>query len=232
VNESAPDDAENDGVSGARARRCILTGKVLPEARLVRFVAAPDGQVVPDVEAKLPGRGLWLTASRAAVEQAVAKKLFSRAAKTALRAEANLAALVEQRLVASLCGALGIARRAGHLILGFDQVEEALRSDNPPAVLIQAAEARPDGARKLRNAALARGIAPFVLGGLGNAELSLALGRENVVHAALKSGRIAERLIFDAGRLQGFRAFQPWAWVGFADAEGMQRADAGPAAVA
>jgi predicted RNA-binding protein YlxR (DUF448 family) len=214
------DDEAGEGVSGTRARRCILSGKVLPEARLVRFVGAPDGCVVPDVEAKLPGRGLWLTATRAAVEQAVAKRLFSRAAKMALKVDPGLAALVEQRLAASLCGALGIARRAGHLILGFDQVDEALRSEHPPAVVIEASDARPDGARKLRNAAVARGIAPFVLGLLTNAELSLALGRENVVHAALKSGRIAERLIFDAGRLEGFRSFQPWTWVGFADAAG------------
>jgi hypothetical protein len=91
-------------------------------------------------------------------------------------------------------------------------VEQALRSDKPPAVVIQAADASPEGARKLRAAALARGIAPFVVGALTKDELSLALGRENVVHAALKSGRIAERAIFEAGRLAGFRPFEPWVW--------------------
>lgn len=207
-------ETEDEAVAGTRERRCILTGVILPEGRLVRFVAGPDGRVVPDVEAKLPGRGIWLTATRAAVEQAAAKRLFSKAAKMALAADPALAGLVEERLVASLAGSLGIARRAGALILGFDQVDEALRSDKPPVVVIEASDAAPDGSRKLRGAALARGIAPFVLNALSNAELSLALGRENVVHAALKSGRIAERLIFDAGRLRGFRPCQPWLWAG------------------
>lgn len=212
---SPRDEAMDSGAASLRERRCILTGAVLPEGRLVRFVAGPENRVVPDVEAKLPGRGMWLTAERAAVEQAVAKKLFSKAAKMAVHADADLANRVEDRLVASLCGALGIARRAGALILGFDQVDEALRGEKPPSVVIQAADAAPDGVRKLKGAATARGIAPFVLAALSNAELSLALGRENVVHAALKSGRIAERLIFDAGRLKGFRPFEQWVWAGF-----------------
>ena len=208
-------EAEDEAMSGSRERRCILNGTVLPEGRLIRFAVGPDARVFPDVEAKLPGRGMWLTATRGAVEQVLAKKLFSKAAKSAVHADPALADLVEERLVASLCGSLGIARRAGALILGFDSVAEALRGDKPPAVVIQASDASPDGSRKLRGAALAKGIAPFVLNTLSNAELSLALGRENVVHAALKSGRIAERLIFDAGRLRGFRPFEPWLWAGF-----------------
>ena len=212
-------DSGSGPARGSRERRCIVTGEVLPEARLLRFVLAPDGQVVPDVEAKLPGRGLWVSADRAAIAQAVAKRLFARAAKAPATADSGLPERAEARLVERILAHLGLARRAGELILGFDQVDKALRSANPPALIIEAAEAAPDGRRKLQAAATARGHVPFVIGALTNAELSLALGRENVVHAALKPGRIAERLIFEAARLSGFRALRPWVWEGFSDGE-------------
>lgn len=204
---------------GLRTRRCIVSGEVLPEGRLVRFVAAPDGQIVPDIEAKLPGRGLWVRAERKAVEQAAAKGLFARAAGGAVKADTALAGRTEARLVERMLDHLGLGRRAGDLILGFDQVERALRSPGAPAVIIEASDAAADGGRKLQAAARASGIAPFVIGALSSAELSLALGRSNVVHAALKSGRIAERLVFDAGRLNGFRPLKPWVWAGFSEGE-------------
>jgi len=204
---------------GGRTRRCIVTGDVLPEARLIRFVADPDGRVVPDVEAKLPGRGLWLRAERSVIEQAVAKKLFSRAAQQTVSADSSLAPLAEARLVERMLAHLGLARRAGELVLGFDLVERALRSQSPPPVLIEAVEAAEDGRRKLQAAARAQGIFPFIVGMLTSAELSLALARANVVHAALKSGRIAERLVFEAGRLEGFRPSHSWVWAGFSGGE-------------
>jgi len=202
-------------MNGTRTRRCIVTGDVLPEGRLVRFVAGPDARIVPDVEAKLPGRGIWVRAERKAVDLAVAKQLFARAAEAAVTADAGLAGRTEARLVERMLGHLGLARRAGELILGFDQVERGLRSPSPPAVIVEATDAGPEGQRKLQAAARANGVAPFVLQALTSAELSLALARANVVHAALKSGRIAERLVFDAGRLNGFRPPKPWIWAGF-----------------
>ena len=203
---------------GARERRCIVTGEVLPEARLLRFVIAPDGTVVPDVEAKLPGRGLWVTAARMAIGKAAAKNLFAKAAKEPAKAGTDLADKAESRLVERMLALIGLARRAGELFLGFDQVEKALRGPNPPPLIVEAAEAAPDGRRKLQAAATAKGHVPFVVGALSSAELSLALGRENVVHAALKPGRIAERLIFEAARLEGFRPLRAWLWDGFSDA--------------
>ena len=203
---------------GARERRCLLTGEILPEARLLRFVVAPDGAVVPDVEAKLPGRGLWVTAERAAIGKAAAKNLFAKAAKAPAKAGADLASQVEARLVERMLGLIGLARRAGELFLGFDQVEKALRGPNPPPLIVEAAEAAPDGRRKLQAAATAKAHVPFVIGALSSTELSLALGRENVVHAALKPGRIAERLIFEAARLEGFRPLRAWVWDGFCGA--------------
>lgn len=206
-------------MNGSRERRCIVSGEVLPEGRLVRFAAGPDGQVVPDIEAKLPGRGMWVRAERKAVDQAVAKGLFARAAGGPVKADAGLAGRTEARLVERMLDHLGLGRRAGDLILGFDQVERALRGPGAPAVIVEASDASADGARKLQAAARASGIAPFVIGALSSAELSLALGRSNVVHAALKSGRIAERLVFDAGRLNGFRPPKPWVWAGFSEGE-------------
>ena len=206
-------------MDGSRTRRCIVSGEVLPEGRLVRFAVAPDGEVVPDVEAKLPGRGMWVRAERKAIEQAAAKGLFSRAAGSSVKADPALAVRTEARLVERMLGHLGLARRAGELILGFDQVERALRGPGAPAVIIEASDAAADGQRKLHAAARSAGIAPFVIGALSSAELSLALGRSNVVHAALKSGRIAERLVFDAGRLNGFRPLKPWIWAGFSEGE-------------
>ena len=206
-------------MDGSRTRRCIVSGEVLPEGRLVRFALAPDGEVVPDVEAKLPGRGMWVRAERKAVEQAASKGLFSRAAGGVVKADASLAARTEARLVERMLGHLGLSRRAGELILGFDQVERALKGPGAPSVIVEASDAAADGQRKLQAAARSAGIVPFVIGALSSAELSLALWRSNVVHAALKSGRIAERLVFDAGRLNGFRPLKPWVWAGFSEGE-------------
>ena len=213
--DSADVSTPSSRLTGARERRCIVTGHILPEARLLRFVLAPDGDIVPDVEAKLPGRGIWVSADRGTLEQAIAKRLFAKAAKAQIRVAPELAARAEQLLVERMLAHLGLARRAGELLLGFDQVEEALRGQNPPPLIVEAAEAAADGRRKLQAAASVGGTVPFVIGALTNAELSLALGRANVVHAALKPGRIAERLIFEAMRLDGFRPLKSWVWEGF-----------------
>jgi len=196
----------DDGASRSRERRCIVTGEIMPDQRLIRFVLAPDGQIVPDVAAKLPGRGLWVSATRAAITAAVEKKLFSRAAKAPAGASADLAARTEKALVARMLGDLGLARRAGSLVLGFDNVLRALESTKPPRLLIDASDGAADGKRKLYNAAQARGVNPALVTCLTNAELGLALGRENVIHAAVQPGGLAERLMFDAERLEGFRA--------------------------
>ncbi|HKD48584.1 MAG TPA: RNA-binding protein [Rhizomicrobium sp.] len=194
------------GASRSRERRCIVTGKIMPDDRLVRFVMAPDGLVVPDVAAKLPGRGLWVTATRAAVAEAAENKLFSRAAKAPARVLADLPERTEKALVARILGDLGLARRASALILGFDNVLRALEGQKPPQLLIEAADGAGDGKRKLYNAAHARGMKPKLIECLTSAELGLALGRENVIHAAVQPGGLAERLFIDAERLQGFRA--------------------------
>src|ERR1700761_1634219 len=202
------------GGSRSRERRCIVTGEVREEAQLIRFVVSPDGDVTPDVAAKLPGRGIWVSAERAKLDHAVAKNLFSKAAKANVKASAGLADLVERQIAQRMLNDLGLARRSGALLLGFDNIARAFDEKNPPTVLIEAADGSKDGRRKLYAVAHARGLKPVVMDCLGSGELSVALGKDNVIHAALKSGALAERIIFEAGRLSGFRA--------------EQKADAGP----
>lgn len=191
--------------SRSRERRCLVSGEVLAEDRLVRFAADPDGNVVPDVSAVLPGRGMWVSADRASVAQAVAKGLFSKSAKTKLSATADLPDRVERLLAARMQSDIGLARRAGQAVAGFDNVMRALDERPGVAVLVEASDGAADGKRKLSGAAKSRGLKTQVIEVLTSTELGLALGRENVIHAALKPGRLAERLIFDAGRLGGFR---------------------------
>ncbi|HEX3432206.1 MAG TPA: RNA-binding protein [Rhizomicrobium sp.] len=194
--------AEEAG-SKVRERCCIVTRQVLPEERLVRYVLDPQGGLVPDLAARLPGRGMWVSANRATLERAIGKGHFSRAANAPVAVTKDIVNRVEKLLVARIAGDLGLARRAGQLILGFENVARALAGTSPPPVLIEASDGADDGRRKL--VGMVKGAAPVIIDCLTRAELSLALGRENVVHAALKSGRLSERLAADAGRLRGFR---------------------------
>ena len=198
-------DSSDGSRADARERRDIVSGEVLPENRLIRFVADPDGNVVPDAAAKLPGRGLWVEASKAAIDKAVEKKLFSRAAKAQVTATADLSARAERALLARMIGDLGLARRSGALFLGFDNVLRELLGPKPPKALIEAIDGAADGKRKLYAAAHRLELECVVIECLTSAELGLALGRENVIHAAVQPGGLAERLTFDAERLSGFR---------------------------
>lgn len=204
-NQKAMRERHLAGGPRSRERRCIVTGEVREEAQLIRFVVSPDGDVVPDLAAKLPGRGMWVGADRATLERAVAKNHFAKAAKANVKVSAGLPALVENQIAQRMLNDLGLAKRSGALILGFDNVARALESHAPPRVLIEAADGSKDGKRKLYAVAHARGQKPAVVECLTQAELSVALGKENVIHAALKAGALAERLIFEAGRLSGFR---------------------------
>ncbi|HSM97172.1 MAG TPA: RNA-binding protein, partial [Rhizomicrobium sp.] len=176
------------GGSRSRERRCIVTGEVRDETQLIRFVVSPDGEVVPDVAAKLPGRGIWVSADRKALEQAIAKNLFSKAAKANVKVSAGLADLVGKQIVQRMIGDLGMARRSGALVTGFDNVARALDGKPAPGLLIEASDGAADGRRKLLGIAKARGLDLPILDSLSSAELSLALGKENVIHAALKAG--------------------------------------------
>jgi predicted RNA-binding protein YlxR (DUF448 family) len=198
-----------------RERRDLVSGEVMPEERLVRFVAGPDGVVVPDVARKLPGRGLWVAASREAVDQAARKGGFSRAAKAKLQAPADLADQVENLLKSRLLSGLGLARRAGDLILGFEKTAQAIEAGKT-AWMVEAADGAPDGRRKLlqsaRRAAEAGLASPRLMGVFSSEELGLALGLGNVIHLAFLAGRGADRWTTDVERLSGFRPLIPLSW--------------------
>ena len=181
---------------------------MLAEARLIRFVAGPEGIVVPDLARKLPGRGLWVAADRASVETAAKKNLFARAAKAKLAAPTGLADQVERLLHQRLLAALGMARKAGELTFGFERVLAAVAAGKA-AWLIEASDGAAEGRRKLLDAARRAERPPRLITTFSSGELGLALGAENVVHTAFLAGRGAERWTFDVERLSGFRPLFP-----------------------
>ena len=181
-------------------RRCIVTGQVRPKAELLRFVVGPDGEVVPDIGARLPGRGIWLCARRDVVNTAVAKRLFARAARRAATVPADLADRVDALLARRCLDLLGLARRAGQAVCGFEKVRAELKGRRA-AVVIEARDAAQDGRGKMR--ALAGGLPVVEL--FDAAELGAVFGRDAAVHVALAPGRLAGRLVEEATLLAGFR---------------------------
>ena len=177
----------------ATMRMCAVSREVRLVDELIRFVLSPQGEVVPDLKRKLPGRGLWITASRARVAEAVRRNQFSRGFKRDVRAAQNLASDTETLLVRSTVEALAMAAKAGQVVAGFAKVEEALNGGQAKA-LIHASDGAADGIRKLdaiiRQRAGNHGESPAfpVITALTSAELDLALGRANVIHAALLAG--------------------------------------------
>jgi len=200
-----------------RERRDLVTHQVMDESRLIRFVAAPDGGVAPDLARKLPGRGLWVAADRASIKAAVKKNLFSRAAKAPLKPATDLADLVESLLIRRCLEQLGLARREGVLISGYEKSAAAIRSGKA-AWIVEAADGSADGRGKLLALAKHQTPPPKVCGAFSADDLSLALGLENAIHAVLLEGGRADRWTFEVERLAGFRPLTPPGWS--ADAAG------------
>lgn len=191
---------------GETVRRCIVSGEVQPKDGLLRFVIGPEGDVVPDLDARLPGRGLWLSARRDMVETATAKRAFARAARQAVKVPPDLADRLERLLRARCQDLLGLARRAGVVVAGFDQVKAAGK-EGTVALLLEAAEGAADGRRKVMAAAPGARVVDILSG----AELAAALGRDHVVHVAVLAGKQAHRplvarLLEELDRLSAFMA--------------------------
>ena len=177
------------------ARKCLATGEVRPKAELIRFVLGPDKAFVPDLAARLPGRGLWVSASRAALEIAIQKNLFTRAARTHVKADVTLIDQVEQLLAKRCLELLGLARSAGLVVLGQPQVEQAVKAHALAFVLV-AADAGKDGVKKLHHATLVP--TPFTRDQLG-----AALGRDHLVSIGLKPHSLTEKLKTELARWRG-----------------------------
>jgi uncharacterized protein len=177
----------------ATMRMCAVTREVRPIDELIRFVVAPTGEVIPDLKRKLPGRGLWVLASRRTVAEAVRRHQFSKGFKRDVRVAPTLASDTEALLVRSAAEALAMAAKAGQVVSGFSKVEGAL-SQRQAEALIHAADGAADGIRKLDAILRQRGENDGesreipIVNVLTSAELDLALGRSNVIHAALLAG--------------------------------------------
>jgi predicted RNA-binding protein YlxR (DUF448 family) len=190
-------------------RTCIVTRRAGDADDLLRFVAGPDGSIVPDLKRRLPGRGCWVTAQRTYVDEAVRRKLFSRALKREVTMPDDLGGMIDRLLVQSTLGAIGLARKAGQVALGAAKVEAVVRKGEAVCVL-HADEAAEDGIRKItqaRRATIHAGgpdIAAHKL--FREAELGLALGGANVIHAALlagEAGKAAHRRVVALDRYRG-----------------------------
>jgi predicted RNA-binding protein YlxR (DUF448 family) len=181
-------------------RRCIVTGETGPKAGLIRFVAGPEGQIVPDILGKLPGRGIWVTAGRAELTKAAAKGLFARAAKAQVTVPGGLVDEVERQLARRLVELVSLSRKAGDAVAGFEKVKDWL-AQGRAKVLLQASDGSERGKSKLWTPEGGR-----FFGCLTGSELGLAFGRESVIHAALAAGGLTRRVIEDAARLAGVRS--------------------------
>ncbi len=190
-------------------RRCIVTGTSTDADRLIRFVADPDGRIVPDLKRVLPGRGCWVTARREHVDTAVRKRLFARALRRKVVAGDDLGAVVDALLVRRAIGALAIARKAGDLVAGAQKVDRAVR-EGRALVVLHALEAAPDGVRKLDQARRATrhlgGPDMGVLQLLEAEQLGLAFGGGNAIHAAVLDGRAGDAALRRLEALRDYRA--------------------------
>jgi uncharacterized protein len=188
-----------------RERSCVATRTVQPVSDLLRFVVGPDGEAVPDIKGKLPGRGVWVTATQEALEDAIKRKAFARGFKQNVRLPPDLAARTERLLEQAVLDALAMAHKAGLVAAGFSRAAAALEREDV-AALLRAAEASPEGARKLDAAVRQRPSQPVpVIEFLTSAQLDLALGRPNVVHAALLAGPASDTFLSRSRRLERFR---------------------------
>ena len=180
-------------------RKCIATGQVLSKSELVRFVLGPDSVIYPDPENKLPGRGIWVKADRSAILKAEEGRLFSQAAKQSAECLENLAEQVENLIANRIIKLIGLSRKSGQCICGYEKVKDWLKKDIAK-VLIQSS----DGSNREKSRLRTPNDGKFI-GWLSSKELGKAFGRENITHCALASGGLTKRIVEDAQRLKGLR---------------------------
>lgn len=207
------DDSETDNGPGSTrtelGRLCLATREVTPLDAMIRFVVAPDGAVIPDLARKLPGRGAWLTGTRAAFDTALRRKAFGRAFRGKGKAGPELATLIDQLLERDTMSALALANKAGAVITGTTKVTAAL-AEGKVAALLHAADASADGTQKLdgtaRRIAFEFGENVETVSCFPGAQLDLALGRSNVVHAALLAHPTSAGFLARCRKLERWRA--------------------------
>jgi uncharacterized protein len=198
--------------AAGRERLCVVTREVKPTDEMIRFVVGPDRAVVADLKRKLPGRGVWVTASRACLAAAAKRGVFARAFGADVTVAADLPDLVQGLLERALLDALAIARKAGEVVTGHAKVEAAAE-DGAAVAFLQARDAGPEGVRQIM-AAIRRGYPEeaaniVVIRAFTSAQLDLALARPNVVHAALLAGRATDTVMARWRVLSRVRAPEP-----------------------
>ncbi|MDR3529729.1 MAG: DUF448 domain-containing protein [Rhodopila sp.] len=213
-----PDDDEAEPETGP-LRRCIITRERLPKERMIRFVVGPDRQIVPDLAARLPGRGIWLSASGDVLESGGAQedrrqkdkqgdgthrllvRAFARAARGPVSVPSDLSVLLQAALVRRIGECLGLARRAGQAVAGYEKAREALKTGRYRVVLQASDGSEAERARFLS------GFGPdlTIIDPLPGEALGRVFGRDYVVHVAVAPGKLAESLVVEAGRLAGLR---------------------------
>jgi uncharacterized protein len=199
---------ERGSKASAPERLCAVTRQSLDPKDLIRFVLSPDGTVVPDIERRLPGRGVWVGCDRRLVEKAVKSNTFAKSLKTKAEAPADLAECVDALMVKHLLGTLSLTNKAGLAVSGFEKVSTALDKGSV-AVVLHGADAAADGRskidRKFKAIQGSRGKAAPIVDVLTIAQMSLAIGRGSVVHAALTPGGLSDRFLEEAERLSRYR---------------------------
>jgi len=206
------EDMETDeGLAAARrapVRTCLATREVVPIERMIRFVAAPDGSVAPDLSRNLPGRGAWVTASREAIGKAIAQKAFSRAFRGKAQADEKLLTLVDHLIERSALEALSLTNKAGRIVTGNAKVESAILAGKALAIF-HSSDGSADGKRKLdgllRRIEAEGGTKTPSLSLFTGSQMDLALGRPNVVHAALLASPVSGGFLERSLRLKRWR---------------------------
>ena len=214
--ESNPEQSSNSHGHKPRERRDIASGELRDPADMLRLAFGPDGQVVADIYSKLPGRGAWIEASRAAVEKAIKTGAFARAAKRKTIIADNFIDTIQAGLSARVLGMLGMAKRAGQLESGFENVRSCARAGEV-GVRIEASDGQPDGRSKIRVVvkAIAKELEipmPPLIGCFTSTELGKVVGRDNMVHACVHKGKMAKAITREIERLAGFRELMPDDW--------------------
>jgi uncharacterized protein len=185
---------------GGSERMCIMTGERLDPKKLIRFVLSPEAEVVPDLKHRLPGRGVWVKATREAIARTVAEQRFAKAFRVNCTASPDLAARLEDLMRKEARQYLALTNKAGLVVAGFEKTAEALAAGKA-RLLIEAFDGAEDGRNKLR---LRRSENCEIVSAFASQELDLALGRANVIHAAVAQGSLAEKLLAAVRRVEAF----------------------------
>ena len=193
------DTVEHKDTLLSNERKCIVTGEIRDRDEMYRFIIDPDNQILPDLAAKLPGRGFWVSANQSSLKLAIEEKLFEKSAKKSLKIKEDLICEIENLQSKRLLDLIRLARKAGQAVCGYEKVKELLSKDKV-SVLIQAYDGSGRGKAKLSTPDNAKFI-----GCLSALELGEAFGRQNAIHCAVTSGGLAKRIVQEAHRLKGLR---------------------------